>query len=105
MADVCTPDGEGDTKRSFTEPTCLESISESDRKKAEELKEQANELFKSNFLIFSCKQQSMFLSVNISYLCRVGIYMKKSFPSEIYLRGHMPLLTHILGDIYGNFRG
>ena len=28
----------------------------------------------------------------------------QGFPSEIYLRGHISLLTHILGDIWGNFR-
>ena len=33
------------------------------------------------------------------------IFKTGFFPSEIYLRGHVPLLTHILGDIVDNFRG
>ena len=29
----------------------------------------------------------------------------QGFSSVIYLRGHMSILTHVLGDILDNFRG
>ena len=38
-------------------------------------------------------------------VCSYGQYRLQGFPSEIYLRGYMSLLTRVLGDILGNFRG
>ena len=35
----------------------------------------------------------------------VSLVEDQVFPSEIYLRGHMFLFTHILGDIWDNFFG
>ena len=33
------------------------------------------------------------------------LVVEQGFPSEIYLRGRMSVLTHILGDIWDNSRG
>ena len=52
MADSGTLGAEGDSKQPVTVVTNPESISDDDRKKAEGLKETANEYFKSNRVIF-----------------------------------------------------
>ena len=50
MADSGTLGAEGDNKQPVTVATSPESISDEDRKKAEELKEKANEFFKSIYI-------------------------------------------------------
>ena len=51
MADDSTPGANGDNKQT-TKPMSLESVSEDDRNKAEQLKEKANEYFKSTLRVY-----------------------------------------------------
>ena len=52
MADDSTPGANGDNKQTIAKPLSLESVSEDDRNKAEQLKEKANEYFKSNLRVY-----------------------------------------------------
>ena len=52
MADDSTPGANGDNKQTIAKPMSLESVSEDDRNKAEQLKEKANEYFKSNLRVY-----------------------------------------------------